>query len=186
VIDGVYVWVRVLVEVLVLVGLPVWVIVLDSVLVLVAVRVLVGVLVRLVGVLVLVDVLVRVAVAVLVAVLVLVEVGVNVFEGVGVSVLVGVSVIVGVFDGVNVSVGVLVGRFIPGGGMPSTRATRNCSSKPLRSACRVMCGQMLLRIGRISGCSKVIATWTRTMPSSGFPASSAGAHRQSFAVVIGK
>jgi hypothetical protein len=142
--------------------------------------VIVGVLVM-VGVGLMVRVGVRVREGHRVRVGVRVRVFVGVFVIVGVDVIVGVRVIVGVLLGVTgVSVGegvtgvlVFVGP-VGGGGMPNTRATRNCSSRPLRLAWSVMCGQKLLRIGMISGCSKVRATVTRTMPNSGFPASSAG------------
>ena len=79
--------------------------------------------------------MVGVAVGVLVMVAVGDEVAVEVELGVGVNVWVGSGVTVG---------------FSMTGGSPRTRAVRNCSRIPVRSACKVTDGQRELRNGMIN------------------------------------
>ena len=98
---------------------------------------------------------------------------VGVFEGVLVFVAVAVVVAVAVLVGVLVGAGVADGRVISGG-KPNTRATRNCSNKPVRSACSSTIGAMVEINGIIIGWSKVTPTMTRTVPSDGSPGLSFG------------
>lgn len=79
-------------------------------------------------------------------------VGDGVLVGVGDCVTVGVSVGVGVSEGVGVLVGVRVKYTEISGGKPNTRATRNCSRMPERSACSRTLGHQLLKKGKIKGC----------------------------------
>ncbi len=72
--------------------------------------------------------------------------------------LVGVEVNVGVGDGVVVGVSVTVGVWVQVGAerigpeTPRTRVTRNRSTIPSLSAFKLIEGQMLLSMGRNSGC----------------------------------
>jgi hypothetical protein len=101
-----------------------------------------------------------------VSVIVGVELGIAVLVtvgGIGVLVMVGVCVAVGIGEGMVMS-----------GGRPNIRVTRNCSRIPVRSVCKCAVGLMDEMMGKINGCSKVIATITRVVPKIGSPGSSAG------------
>lgn len=83
-------------------------------------------------------------------------VAVGVIVAVGVSLGVGVSEAVAVGSGVKVLVGVLVGNGVglgktSVGSIPTTRETRNCSTRPSRVAVRCSQGAMVERKGTITG-----------------------------------